>query len=280
MNQWQPNPTGRRRMLKMLAGVPFLGLAAKTPAAGMTESNLQNPDRSGVNALLVSATTREGHASLEHAAPVLRELYGPRRRILLINFASLPDVRDSYAERMQRDFQRIAEGYTVDSLHRYRPEEAPGVIRKAEAFYVSGGNTFLLLRELYDRGVVDLLRERVYNGVPYAGASAGSNLGGLCIGTTNDFPITDIPTRRSLGLFNGVYNPHHPEPEEAEFGMRQWKIREFARYNPDQTVIGVTNAGMLRLQGNRVTLKGDGALAFVQAGDTASRLAPGESIEL
>jgi dipeptidase E len=215
---------------------------------------------------------------LEHAAEALRELYGSNKRILLINFASLPDDRDAYAIRMQKDFQRIDPEFRVDSLHQAKLEDAARVVREAEAFFVSGGNTFLLLRELYDRSVVKLLRERVLAGAPYAGSSAGSNIAGTCIGTTNDFPITDIPTRRSLGLFQGLYNPHHPEEEAADFGSRQWKIRNYARYNPGETIVGVPNAGMLRVRGDKVTLLGDGAVALVQKGATAERVATGNSI--
>lgn len=265
----------RRSFLKC-AAAGALASALPVPAlAGKAGKHPAAADRSRINALLVSATTLKGKGSLEHAREAMRELYGATRRVLLINFASLPEDRDKYAERMQRDFRAIHPDMVVDSLHAVELSKAGAAVREAEAYYVSGGNTFLLLRELYDRNVVELMRERVMSGVPYAGSSAGSNIGGLCIGTTNDFPITDVPTRSSLGLFNGIYNPHHPEEAEAEFGSRQWKIRQYARYNPDETVVGVPNSGMLRIEGERVTLLGEGAVAFVQRGDASMRLSEG-----
>ncbi|MEX0332361.1 MAG: dipeptidase PepE [Puniceicoccaceae bacterium] len=268
----------RRSFLK---GSTAAAVAASLPipaSAGMAGSYSAEDDRSSVNALLISATTLKGKGSLEHAHEAMRELYGSIRRILLINFASLPGERDAYAERMQRDFRAIHPDMVVDSLHQVDISRAEAAVRKAEAFYVSGGNTFLLLRELYDRKVVDLMRKRVLGGVPYAGSSAGSNIGGLCIGTTNDFPITDVPTRRSLGLFNGIYNPHHPEEAAIDFASRQWKIRQYARFNPDETVVGVPDSGMLRIQGNRVTLLGEGAVAFVQQGGDGRRVNSGEAV--
>jgi hypothetical protein len=85
------------------------------------------------------------------------------------------------------------------------------------------------------------------------------------IGATNDFPLVDIPTRRSLGLLGAVYNPHHPDPEsdKAQFDARQWKIGEYVAHNRDQAVLGVTNPGMLRIRGDKVYLAGAGAAAFI-----------------
>lgn len=271
-------PGSRRRFLKAVTGVSLAGLATLPLSAREWNPLRQAPRRDRVKALLISATTVAGKASLEHARTALAELYGERRRLLLINFASLPEDRDAYAARMERDFGRIDERFEIASLHALEPREAGRAIREAEGFFVSGGNTFLLLRELYDRFVVDLLRERVLQGVPYAGSSAGSNIAGEVIGTTNDFPITDIPTRRSLGLFPGVYNPHHPDLDDALFGSRQWKIGQYAAYNKDETVVGVTNDGMLRVEGEQISLLGEkSAAALVHRAGKKARVIPPDS---
>lgn len=229
--------------------------------------------------LLISSTTVAGKQSLEHAELELRQLFRGVENILLINFASLPAARDAYAKRMQRDFSRIEERLKVTSLHAVPHSEAGGLVEKAEAFFVSGGNTFLLLRELLDRGVLDTIRERVASGVPYAGSSAGSNLAGTAIGTTNDFPLVDIPSRRAIGLLPGCYNPHHPDPSDKDaFGSRQWKIGQYAAYHPSELVFGVNNAGMISVDGEQLSLRGSGAVATVQLG-SAHRIidAPGEA---
>jgi dipeptidase E len=271
-------PGSRRRFLKKLTGWSLVGLAPAPLAAKVWNPATGESSRDQINALLISATTVAGKTSLEHARSALAELFGQRRRLLLINFASLPEDRDAYARRMQRDFARIDPDFKIDSLHAVDPREAGKAIREAEGFFVSGGNTFLLLRELYDRFVVDLLRERVLQGVPYAGSSAGSNIAGETIGTTNDFPITDVPTRRGLGLFPGVYNPHHPDLDDPLFGSRQWKIGQYAAYNTHETVVGITNDGMLRVKGTRLTLLGeDAAAALVQHRDREARVLPSES---
>lgn len=256
----------RRGFLKRLATASTMGLTSLSAAGATWQADPGPARRDRVRALLLSATTLPGRGSMEHAREALRTLYGPRREILLINFASLPGDRDAYAARMQRDFAIIDPAFVVRSLHQVPPVEAERAIRSADGFFVSGGNTFLLLRELYDRFVVELLRERVFSGVPYAGSSAGSNIAGEAIGTTNDFPLTDVPTRRSLALFAGVFNPHHPAESDPLFAGRQGKIDQYARYHPSQTILGVTDPGIIRLEGNALSLLGEGAAAFVQRG--------------
>lgn len=222
-------------------------------------------NRDKVNALLISATTNPGQASLEHARAMIEDTFGNRKRILLINYASLPEARDAYAKRMQREFAKIGPGYEVFSIHGLSRNASNEAVVSAEGFFVSGGNTFLLLRELCDRSLVHLLQKRAVSGVPYIGSSAGSNIGGLAVGTTNDFPLVDIPTRQSLGLLPAIYNPHHPDPvlDEEGFAARQGKISQYVAYNKDEAVVGVTNPGMLRIRGTEISLAGIGAKAIV-----------------
>jgi len=237
--------------------------------------------REKINALLVSATTNPGQRSLEHAHAMIEDTFGNRKRILLINYASLPEQRDAYAKRMEREFAKIGPGYEIFSIHGLSRNEANEAVVSAEGFFVSGGNTFLLLKELYDRSLVELIQKRAVSGVPYIGSSAGSNIGGLAIGTTNDFPLVDIPTLQSLGLLPAIYNPHHPDPslDEAQFAARQGKIEGYVAYNKNAAVVGVTNPGMLRIRGTEISLAGTGAKAFVTRNGSSKRvesLEPGE----
>jgi len=271
-----PRSPGRRKLVGAMAALPLAYATGLTTAHAVPPGTSKGSQKN-VRGLLISATTIAGRGSLEHAAAELRSVYADVSSILLINFASLPEDRDAYATRMQRDFSRIDGRFKVHSLHAVDAGDARKVVRDAEAVFVSGGNTFLLLRELYDRYCVGLLSERVFAGMPYAGSSAGSNLAGIEIGTTNDFPITDVPTRRSLGIFPGVFNPHHPDAtDEAEFGSRQWKIRQYARYNPKKAVLGVTNAGLVRIRGMELTQCGEGGLVTVQLGSAHAQVTGNE----
>ena len=267
MNQQKQDPHAsgsRRRFIKAAAGLPLSG-ALPCGLGAMNQREPEAAQRGHIRAALLSATTVQGETSLRHAHPALEDLYRDVSEILLIPFSSLPPDRDAYARRMQRDFAKIRTDLKVRSLHQVGKADAARAVRDAEAFFVSGGNTFLLLRELYDRFVVDLLRERVLNGVPYGGSSAGSNIAGTVIGTTNDFPMTDIPTRRSLGILPAVFNPHHPDPalDERGYGSRKWKIGNYTEYNEDEIVLGVTDPGVVGIRGSRLTLLGDGGKAYL-----------------
>ena len=180
---------------------------------------------------------------------------------------------------MKREFAQIGPGYKVKSLHAIPADQRLAAVRDTEGFDVSGGNTFLLLRELYDDDLLVAIRERVLQGTPYVGSSAGSNIAGQFIGTTNDFPITDIPTRRALGLMAANFNPHHPDQiaEEAEFGSRQYKIGEYVAYNQDEVVIGVTNPGMPRIQGNKLSLRVACYISYRGEKETVASLVGGDS---
>jgi len=253
----------------------LLGVSAITVRSVMAMAAAQESgDR--LNGLLISATTNPGQGFLEHAAAMLRETYADCGTVLLLPYASAPQGRDFYEKRMGEAFSRLEIGAKVESLHHHTGDEASRVLRDAEAVFVSGGQTFLLLRSLYDLDLVDLLSERSRTGMPYVGSSAGSNIGGPLIGTTNDFPVTDIPTRRSLGLIPMLINPHHPAEEDAEFAGRRGKILWYQETNPDEIVVGLTNSSMLRMNDSAITLKG--GPAFLYRRPEVDRLEPGAEL--
>ncbi len=256
---YRPDHTmDRRTFINRTALLGMTALASKPLMA------LGRPDASdaGLDGLLISATTNPGQGFLEHAVDALRETYAGCDTIWLLPFASAPQGRDFYEKRMTDAFSRLEIGPKVKSLHRHPGPDARRVIEEAEGVFVSGGQTFLLLRSLYDLDLVDLLRERAFSGMRYAGSSAGSNIAGPVVGTTNDFPVIDIPTRRSLGLIPMLVNPHHPNEEAAEFAGRRGKILRYQETNPDEVVIGLTNASMLRLTGSAMTLVGGPAFIY------------------
>lgn len=135
--------------------------------------------------LLLSNSTNYGTPYLEHCASAIDEFLGKQRELLLIPYAAVSVDYGKYEEMAQNALGVF--GIKIRSIHRYDdPKEA---VRNAEALAVAGGNTFRLLQLLYFEDLFDVIRERVSDGMPYIGWSAGSNVSGISIRTTNDMPI-------------------------------------------------------------------------------------------
>jgi dipeptidase E len=205
-----------------------------------------------VRLLLISTSTVHGTGYLEHALPELRDFLGATGRVLFIPFA-LKD-RDAYAARARQAFGSI--GRELDSLH--EAGDAAAAIERAEAVFCGGGNTFRLLKELYERDALAPLRRRALAGLPYSGASAGSNLACPTIRTTNDMPIVEPPSLAALGLVPFQINPHYLDPDPASKHMgetRETRLREFHEEN-QTPVVGLREGALLRVEDGGVWLKG------------------------
>jgi dipeptidase E len=197
------------------------------------------------------------------------------RRVLFVPFAAVARTEDEYAERVRRHFG--PSGYQVESLH--EAADARAAVEDADAIAVGGGNTFKLLRGLYDAGVVELVRERVEAGMSYVGWSAGSNVACPTIRTTNDMPIVEPPSFDALGLVPFQINPHytdyHPPGHMGE--TRDERLAEFVHVNPGVRVIGIREGTMLRVEGEEIKLLGGKPARYFVKGEEPRDVAPEES---
>jgi dipeptidase E len=230
-----------------------------------------------VSALISGGTITKDGKLLPWVRAAHKLHYGATKNILLILHASIPADRDSAEKKLQAIL--TPDGYASESLHHYEGRAALKKIEEADAFFVGGGDTFLLLRTLYETGQFELLREKVLAGAIFNGSSAGANIAGLNIGCTNDFPVVDVPTRAALGFFPCVFNPHHPKVGEPEYAGRAGKIRGYRRLNPSEIVLGVGNGSVVRLHAGKVTV--EAGPVFIYTDEAAVReLPPGEIPEL
>lgn len=225
--------------------------------------------------VLISTSTVFGTRYLEHAYPELRDAFGSIARVLFIPHA-LKD-RDAYAAKARPAFEEM--GCGLDSLHEASdPREA---VERAQAIFCGGGNTFRLLKALYEMGVLPLIRKRVKEGMVYAGASAGSNLACPTIRTTNDMPIVEPTSFDGLGLVRFQINPHYidPAPDSTHMGeTREVRIREFHEEN-ETPVAGLREGAILRVEGASITLKGVAGARIFRRGLEPLELLPGASVE-
>jgi dipeptidase E len=229
----------------------------------------------GTRVLLISNSTLYGSGYLDHAEVEIRNFLGQIGKVLFIPFA-LYD-RDAYASTARERFQKM--GYGLDSIH--TATDAQQAVNDAEAIFIGGGNTFRLLKALYDSDVLQLIQHRVVEGMPYIGSSAGSNVAGPTIKTTKDMPIVQPPSFAALGLVPFQISPHFldPDPTSKHMGETQEeRILQFLEEN-DTPVAGLREGAMVRVENGSHTLKGSSGARIFRKGQKPVETTPGETLD-
>jgi dipeptidase E len=207
------------------------------------------------NIIIASTSTIHGGNYLEYLLPELQSFFSNVKQLLFIPYARPSGIsHDDYTKKVSEAFDKI--NISAKGIHEFEnPVEA---IENAEGIFTGGGNTFLLVSQLYKNNVIDALEKVVKNGTPYLGTSAGSNICGLTMNTTNDMPIVYPPSFRTLGFVSFNINPHYLDPIEDSTHMgetRETRINEFHHFNP-QPVVGLREGSWLEVKGDSVKLKG------------------------
>jgi dipeptidase E len=207
------------------------------------------------NIIIASTSTLHGSGYLEYILDDLKLFFKHAKSILFIPYARPSGISHSaYTEIAQKAFKTI--GKTVKGIHEFdTPVEA---IKNAEGIFVGGGNTFVLTSQLYKNDIISPLKQAVQNGTPYLGTSAGSNICGLTIKTTNDMPVVYPPSFNALGLVPFNINPHYLDPDcNSKHLGETWetRIKEFHAYNTPP-VIGLREGSWLHVNNNSIILKG------------------------
>ena len=221
--------------------------------------------------LLISNSTLYGSGYLDHAESEIRDFLDNLKRVLFVPYA-LYD-RDAYAATARGRFQKM--GYDLTSIHTAaNPQKA---LEDTDTVFIGGGNTFRLLKALYDFGILDPIRKRVNSGMPYIGSSAGSNVAGPTIKTTKDMPIVQPPSFDALGLVPFQISPHYldPDPNSKHMGETQEeRILQFLEEN-DTPVAGLREGAMVRVENDKAVLKGSSGARIFRKGLEPAETMPG-----
>lgn len=188
--------------------------------------------------------------------------------LLFVSYAGVTVNDDAYLSQVTSALAPLS--IKVTSLHQYADPKA--AISNAQAIAVGGGNTFQLLHKLYQQDTVQLIKERVTSGVPYIGWSAGSNIAGATIRTTNDMPIVEPASFNALNLLPVQLNPHYSDykPEGFHGETRDMRLAEFMVLNPTTPIIALPEGTALKCSGDKLTLLGtDGGYLFKGGDKTA-----------
>lgn len=228
--------------------------------------------------LLLSNSINYGQEFLEHAVSDIKDFLGAEiKRVTFVPFAGVTRSYDEFAAAVSGRFEEM--GYQLDPVH--KAADAVEAVREAEAVAVGGGNTFHLLRALYETGLIEAIRERAKAGLPYLGWSAGSNVACPTIRTTNDMPIVEPQSFDALNLVPFQINPHYTDERlTAHSGeTREQRIAEFIKANPDATVVGLREGSGLRIEGERIKLLGEKEARIFRSGEDAKEYSPADSLE-
>ncbi len=224
--------------------------------------------------LLLSNSTNHGSGFLEYAEEMLRRFFGTQvREVLFVPYASVRFPFDAFADRVADRFRAL--GIKVRAIHReLDPRRA---VEVAEAIAVGGGNTFQLLAQLRELSLIEPIRHRVLDGVPYVGWSAGANVACPTIKTTNDMPIVEPASFAALDLVPFQINPHYTDARLPNHGgeTRSERLLEFVTANPAVPVLALPEGTALLVADGQTTLLGATAATLFSAGSDPRAFDPG-----
>lgn len=207
------------------------------------------------NMILASSSSIHGSGYLEYLQPQLSDLFKNCNQIVFIPYAQPSGISyDEYTKNAQEGFRFMNK--KVVGIHTFsNPVEA---MENAEAVFIGGGNTFVLVAKMYAENLWGTLLQKINNGLPYLGTSAGTNICGVSMQTTNDMPIVPVTSYKTLGVLPFNINAHFikSDPKSTHKGeTRETRIREFHQFN-DTAVLGLPEGNWLRLKENEIVLKG------------------------
>ena len=217
-----------------------------------------------VRLLLNSSSNVHGYGYLDHVEPELRRFLAGARRVAFVPFAAFD--HDAYTTKVRDRLAKM-------DLEVVGFEE----VERADAIFAGGGNTFRLLKKLYESGLFERVRERVRAGVPYVGSSAGSVVACPTIRTTNDMPIVECPTLDAFGFIDFQLNCHYLDPDPASTHKgetREERLREFHEENATP-VLGLREGCMIIAENDEARLVGRKMARIFRRGEEPVEIEPG-----
>lgn len=206
-----------------------------------------------MNVLMLSSSRYGQFEYLAYAKEWIQEHLGGTTNLLFIPYAGITVNWDAYTVMVQTALPNTK----VTGIH--QTEDPKSALMQAEAILVGGGNTFNLLHLLYENELLDPIKLKVEQGTPYIGWSAGSNICGQSIRTTNDMPIIEPKSFNALHFVNAQLNPHYTDyvAPNHHGETRDQRLAEFCTLNRSIPVLAIKEGTALLIRNNKLTLLGE-----------------------
>ncbi|HOP03241.1 MAG TPA: dipeptidase PepE [Tenuifilaceae bacterium] len=227
--------------------------------------------------LLISNSTNAGEPYLHHPKEQIATFLKGINKVLFLPYAAVTFSFNEYERKVQERFSEM--GIEVDSLHHHK--DAKKAVKEAEAFVVGGGNTFRLAKMIQQLDIIETLRYRALEGVPYVGWSAGANVACPTICTTNDMPIVEPDNFSAFNLVRFQINPHYLDanPDGHAGETREQRIEEFLEMDPYVYVVGLREGSMLLLEKGNLNLVGPKPARIFRHGTIPKEVKPGDDLD-
>jgi len=230
-----------------------------------------------MNVLLASTSTLFGEEYLAYLKSEIITLFNGIDEIIFIPFARPSGIsHEAYTQNAASFFSEI--NIKVKGFHEF--DDKISAIQNGKGFFTGGGNTFLLVKTLHELDLMNILKENIEKGKPYLGCSAGSNIGGIDMRTTNDMPIVYPSTFECMGLVPFNLNPHYldPQPQLKHNGeTSETRILEFLTQN-NTKVVGLREGNWIRKIGNSITVEGTQLTRVFEQGKAPYEIIAGSSL--
>ena len=207
-----------------------------------------------MNLLLLSNSTNYGEPYMQWCSSTIISFVKDHSSIIFIPYAGVGLTYDEYTKKV--NYALSSFDVKVSNLDNF--DDKAKALKDSSAIFVGGGNTFHLLKMLQQFDLLETIQKVVANGKPYVGWSAGSNIASPTIRTTNDMPIVEPKSFKSLSLVPFQINPHYTEKSIPNHGgeSRLQRLREFLAANPHQKVIALPESSYLVCNGNQLIYNG------------------------
>jgi dipeptidase E len=204
--------------------------------------------------LALSSSRVGGGAYLAAALPMIERFLGRASlRLAFVPFANADGNDEAYAEKVREALAPLP--YAIQMVTAANGKD---LLQQCDAIMVGGGNTFKLLHDIYRHDLFFLIRQRVESGMPYIGWSAGANLTGKTICTTNDMPIIQPQSFAAFAFLPFQINPHYYNVTIEGFHgeTRDQRLAEFLLLHPSDGIVGLPEGTALQLQNGKLQLLG------------------------